>query len=63
MRLSIASYSFHRLLESGVQDMFGYIADCKRLGATELDPWNSHLAGLRERDAEFKAQTLLGERS
>ncbi len=55
MRLSIASYSFHRLLESGKQDMFGYIEACKRMGTTELDPWNAHLALLRTRDPEIKA--------
>src|SRR4051794_6376431 len=43
MQISIASYSFHRLLQSGKQDMFGYIADCKRLGCTQLDPWSGHL--------------------
>ncbi len=40
--------------------MFGYIADCKRLGATELDPWNAHLALLRAHDPEFKTQTSPG---
>lgn len=54
MRLSIASYSFHRLLQAGKQDMFGYIKASQQLGATELDPWNGHLATLRERDPEFK---------
>src|SRR5262249_3834206 len=43
MDTSIGSYSFHRLLESGQQDIFGYITDCKRLGCTQLDPWNGHL--------------------
>ena len=61
MRLSIASYSFHRLLQSGQQDMFGYINACQRLGATELDPWNAHLALLHERDPEVKAQGGTGE--
>jgi sugar phosphate isomerase/epimerase len=46
MDISIASYSFHRLLESGKQDIFGYITDCKRLGCTLLDPWNGHLRPL-----------------
>jgi sugar phosphate isomerase/epimerase len=61
MRLSIASYSFHRLLQAGKQDMFGYIAACQQLGATELDPWNGHLAPLRERDPEVKAQSNASE--
>lgn len=46
MDFSIASYSFHRLLQSGKQDIFGYIADSKRLGCTMLDPWIGHLAPL-----------------
>ena len=52
--LSIASWSFHRLLESGQQDMFKYIIDCKNLGATQLDPWNGHLAPLVARDNVMK---------
>src|SRR5258705_2158440 len=42
IEIGICSYSFHRLLESGKQDMFAYIADCKKLGCTQLDPWNEH---------------------
>ena len=60
MRTSIASYSFHRLLESGQQDMFGYIKACRQHGTSELDPWNAHLALLRERDPEFKVQASTG---
>ena len=59
MRLSIGSYSFHRLLAAGKQDMFAYIADCQRLGATQLDPWNAHLAPLRARDPEVAARADL----
>ncbi len=44
MKLSIASYSFHRLLREGKQDMVGYIRDCKTLGVTHLEPWNGHFA-------------------
>jgi len=43
-QIGICSYSFHRLLEAGKQDMFAYITDCKRLGCTQLDPWNEHFA-------------------
>ena len=43
MQIGICSYSFHRLLRSGKQDIFGYISACKALGCTQLDPWNSHL--------------------
>jgi sugar phosphate isomerase/epimerase len=44
--ISICSYSFHRLLAEGKQDIFQYIADCKELGCAELDPWSAHLAKL-----------------
>jgi len=43
MELSICSYSFHRLLEAGQQDVFQYIRDCETLGCTQLDLWNQHL--------------------
>jgi sugar phosphate isomerase/epimerase len=43
MHVAVCSYSFHRLLEAGKQDIFGYIAACKDLGCTQLDPWNRHL--------------------
>ncbi len=46
MDISIASYSFHRLLETENQDIFSYITDCKKLGCSLLDPWNGHLAAL-----------------
>lgn len=55
MKLSVASWSFHRLLESGKQDMFQYIADCKNLGCTQLDPWNGHLAPLVQEDEGVKS--------
>ena len=42
IQIGICSYSFHRLLEIGRQDMFAYITDCKKLGCTQLDPWNEH---------------------
>jgi sugar phosphate isomerase/epimerase len=50
MRLGICSFSFHRLLAEGKQDMFRYITDCKELGCTQLDPWNAHLADLKQGD-------------
>ena len=46
MDLSICSYSFHRLLEEGGQDVFKYISDCHTLGCTQLDLWNDHLPSL-----------------
>lgn len=56
MDISVASYSFHRLLESGKQDIFGYINDCKRLGCTQLDPWVGHLPTLDTAEAELTAE-------
>src|SRR5215831_205068 len=56
MEISIASYSFHRLLESGKQDIFSYITDCKRLGCTQLDPWNGHLPTLEGESALLTAE-------
>ncbi|MBV9866188.1 MAG: TIM barrel protein [Abitibacteriaceae bacterium] len=51
MDLSICSFSFHRLLAAGKQDIFKYITDCKELGCTLLDPWNAHLAELKDGDS------------
>jgi len=55
MRISIGGFSFHRLLQSGQQDIFKYIADCKELGATQLDAWNAQLAPIRSGDDVVKA--------
>ncbi len=55
MDFSVASYSFHRLLAAGKQDMFGYIADCKALGCAYLDPWNGHLKPLIDESNALKA--------
>lgn len=56
MKFSIASYSFHRLLASGQQDMFKYIQDSKDMGMAQLDPWNGHLASLTQEDLALKKQ-------
>jgi sugar phosphate isomerase/epimerase len=56
MEIGICSYSFHRLLEAREQDMFKYITDCKVLGATQLDPWNAHLALIQASAEAWKAQ-------
>ncbi|UCC63892.1 MAG: sugar phosphate isomerase/epimerase [Anaerolineae bacterium] len=55
MELSICSYSFHRLLAAGKQDIFKYITDCRELGATQLDPWDEHLAPLKESEEAWRA--------
>ncbi|HOX38607.1 MAG TPA: TIM barrel protein [Candidatus Brocadiia bacterium] len=44
IKFSIGSFSFHRLLGDGKQDIFQYIKDCKDLGCTHLQPWNAHFA-------------------
>lgn len=46
MQISICSFSFHRLLAAGKQDIFQYIRDCADLGCTQLDPWNAHLSAI-----------------
>ena len=55
MELSIGGFSFHRLFAAGEQDIFKYITDCKRFGATQLDPWNGHLELLVAGDNAMKA--------
>ena len=55
MELSICSYSFHRLLEAGHQDVFQYINDCHALGCTQLDLWNGHLPSLLDDEARSPA--------
>ena len=50
MEIAICSFSFHRLLAAGKQDIFQYIDDCKALGCTQLDPWNAHLADVKKAD-------------
>ena len=51
MDLSICSYSFHRLLEAGKQDVVQYISDCRDLGCTKLDLWNGHVPSLLDDEA------------
>jgi sugar phosphate isomerase/epimerase len=49
MKISIASYAFHGLLEEGKMDIFGYLETCKyRYGLDAADIWNGTLgpAGL-----------------
>jgi len=53
MQIAICSWSFHRLLAAGKQDIFQYIKDCKELGCTHLDPWNGHLVGVKAGDQTF----------
>ena len=55
MDYAFCSFSFHRLLAEGKQDIFQYIKDCKDLGACQLDAWNAHLAQIMEADEVLKA--------
>lgn len=49
MNLSIASYSFHGLLEEGKMDVFGYLESLKyRYGVHAADLWSGMLASLDE---------------
>ncbi len=66
MKISIASYAFHGLLEQGVMDLFGYLESCRyRYHLKSADIWNGMLVstdmdylkkvkcGLEERDLEL----------
>jgi len=46
MQIGVCSYSFHRLLKDGKQDVFGYISTARQLGCTHLDLWNAHLPAI-----------------
>jgi sugar phosphate isomerase/epimerase len=59
MELSICSYSFHRLLEAGQQDVFQYISDCHALGCTQLDLWNRHVPSLLDDEARPEGPSSL----
>ncbi len=55
LEIGICSFSFHRLLAAGKQDVFRYIEDCKALGCTQLDPWNAHLSDLKSGGVALEA--------
>jgi sugar phosphate isomerase/epimerase len=55
LQIGICSFSFYRLLAAGKQDIFQFIADCKELGCTQLDPWNAHLSVIKSGDDVIKA--------
>ncbi len=59
LEIGICSYSFHRLLGAGRQDIFQYIRDCKELGCTQLDPWNYHLDLIRRNDEKIKDEHFM----
>jgi sugar phosphate isomerase/epimerase len=44
-KLSVLSYSFHGLVQRGMQDIFGFMETCKyRYHLNTADLWNGHLA-------------------
>ncbi len=55
LKIGVCSFSFHRLLAAGKQDVFQYILDCKAMGCTQLDPWNAHLSPVKDGDAVLHA--------
>ena len=55
LKIGVCSFSFHRLLAAGKQDVFQYVLDCKALGCTQLDPWNAHLSPVKDGDAVIHA--------
>jgi len=55
IQFSIGSFSFHRLLGEGKQDIFQYIGDCKELGCTHLQPWNTHFIRQTDIDEVLKS--------
>ena len=61
MELSICSYSFHRMLEAGQQDVFQYINDCHDIGCTQLDLWNGHLPSLLDGESRSPSSFTLAD--
>ena len=62
MDISIASYSFHGLLDAGMIDVFGYLESCKyRYHLQSADIWNGMLPSTSE-DYLKKVKTALVER-
>jgi len=62
MKVCIASYSFHGLLDAGMIDVFGYLESCKyryHLGAADI--WNGMLPTTDD-DFLKKVKDALGER-
>jgi len=62
MKISIASYSFHGLLEQKLMDVFGYMETVRhRYGIRSADIWNGHMPTL-DQDFLKKIKDGLGER-
>lgn len=60
MNYAIASYSFHRMLESASFNIFDYIEICDRLGCTQLDPWAAHLTNAHSMETIAKVGSQPG---
>lgn len=64
MQLGICSYSFHRTLAGDDRAAERFIDLSKRLGCTQLDPWNAHLVTVKQHDADATTDVLSsGERA
>jgi sugar phosphate isomerase/epimerase len=62
MKISIASYAFHGLLEAGKMDLFGYLESCKhRYHLDTADIWNGMLTSTAD-DYLGKVKEALEER-
>jgi sugar phosphate isomerase/epimerase len=62
MKISIASYSFHGLLEEGKMDLFGYLETCRyRYHLQTADIWNEMLVSTED-DYLAKVKQALVER-
>ena len=61
-RISIASYSFHKLLEARMIDVYGYLESLRyRYNLLNADIWNGFLAEM-DRDGLRKIRTALDDR-
>jgi len=54
VEIAICSFSFFRTFLAGKQDIVKYFADCRELGATQLDPWDAHFAPLKAWEMGWK---------
>ena len=61
-QISIASYSFHKLLEDGMIDVFGYLESLRfRYGIPNADIWNGYIKEMNE-DEIKKVRKALDDR-
>jgi hypothetical protein len=61
-KLSVISFAFVRMLEAGIQDLFGYLESCRyRYGLSAADIWDGSLISLDE-DYLLRVRDALNER-